>query len=848
MSSGHAGKRAPSSDDDRPSQRPRLDSPALQRIGLHLLSNEFLREYSDLLAQLRALLAFEPVFERPPPKQASTLPKATSRFVRPVGDRLVQVVDNREDHFFAALTVRVPFFSSPYELPQACKEAIRVMLSKQTGLPKWRATQLNKLRSISNKAQSLTKTLKQLPLASESVRKLESVRSVHVAMLCLFCDALKHPDVDLPLNFLRGFNVTGHIPSSGVLRPILPAVTDAQFRDIHSDTMQSNDAWAESVAQSVASQARSASGTQLDLLHSVWKLTKAEQAAGFAGPPLTLKALRQKYGSGASMTCRVIRRHGVVQGEKAVRTQHATTIHTDYGRTLTFKEPLRHSDGSPVLEQKIRLIDDCKRSKHNRCLMQCSETIAPCNFTFLASCCEEIVRQARARNMQRLPSVVFSLDDQKAAYRQVPMSDPQMCIVCMYSFDAHDPGPRFVEMWGHCFGHSSSVTNYYRVPLLSCQIARHFLAVPQEHFFDDFNTPDLRVSLPADSGASAATKGIQDILGFLVEDAKHQPPSVVNVFLGVTTDISNTASEAPYVEFKPSPGRIHRIRSMLTHASVHGLSSHAAQVLLGKLNFLLHAAWGKVGRAALQPLRTRAGQFPFLLKGGLQPPPEGTAWTPALATMASFLDLLFDRLPPFRWYLGPRPRSQLVLYCDAQYSLFGRKGVGFVVGVPDSHNHYMGGDVIPHDLLLWMASFGFDKQTLINQCELLAILVALLSAPDLLRDRDIVIWSDNVGALSACVHGYSRQPEMAALSNAIHLLLADSRSRAYFLHVPGKANCADIPSRVPFLAHGNTMALDPARLSASDARAVAALNASFLPTVFPSASQLADLSTFWSRS
>ena len=160
----------------------------------------------------------------------------------------------------------------------------------------------------------------------------------------------------------------------------------------------------------------------------------------------------------------------------------------------------------------------------------------------------------------------------------------------------------------------------------------------------------------------------------------------------------------------------------------------------------------------------------------------------------------------------------------------------------------MGGDVIPHDLFLRMASFGFDNRTLINHCELLAILAAILSAPDLLRDRDIVVWSDNVGALSACVHGYSRQPEMAALSNAIHLLLADSCSRAYFLHVPGKANCADIPSRVPFIAHGNTMALDPTRLSVSDARTVAALNAFFLPTMFPSASQLADLSTFWSRS
>jgi hypothetical protein len=216
--------------------------------------------------------------------------------------------------------------------------------------------------------------------------------------------------------------------------------------------------------------------------------------------------------------------------------------------------------------------------------------------------------------------------------------------------------------------------------------------------------------------SSASAKVIQDILGFLVETAKHQTPNTVNVFLGVTCDVSNTASNAPYVEFRPSPGRIQRIRSMLAHESVHRISAHAAQVLLGKLNFLLHAAWGGVGRAAMQPLRSRAGQTPFLLKGGLQPPPEGTAWTLALATMASFLDLLFDRLPPCL--------AKKVLVClwhsRLPRPLHGRR----------RHQY----------LLLWMAPLGFDKQTLINQCELLAILSATLSAPDLLRDRDIIAW------------------------------------------------------------------------------------------------------------
>jgi hypothetical protein len=52
-------------------------------------------------------------------------------------------------------------------------------------------------------------------------------------------------------------------------------------------------------------------------------------------------------------------------------------------------------------------------------------------------------------------------------------------------------------------------------------------------------------------------------------------------------------------------------------------------------------------------------------------------------------------------------------------------------------------------------------------------------------------------------------PEMAVLANALHLLMAGINMRAYFLHVPGKANPADIPSRVPFVPHHGSFRLDP---------------------------------------
>ena len=111
----------------------------------------------------------------------------------------------------------------------------------------------------------------------------------------------------------------------------------------------------------------------------------------------------------------------------------------------------------------------------------------------------------------------------------------------------------------------------------------------------------------------------------------------------------------------------------------------------------------------------------------------------------------------------------------------------------------MCGGEVPDDILLWMEGFVTRKKQRINQCELLAVLVAAMTFGDLFRDRELLVWVDNVPMLSAEVNGYSHAPEMAALSNALHLLLAGLSARPRFLHVPGKANPADIPSHVPFV-------------------------------------------------
>ncbi len=84
---------------------------------------------------------------------------------------------------------------------------------------------------------------------------------------------------------------------------------------------------------------------------------------------------------------------------------------------------------------------------------------------------------------------------------------------------------------------------------------------------------------------------------------------------------------------------------------------------------------------------------------------------------------------------------------------------------------------------------------IINQLELLSILTALLTFPELFRNR-LDLWFVDNCALSACVHGYADKLDMAKMANSVRLALCSLGVRARFDWVPTDANIADTPSRV----------------------------------------------------
>ena len=85
----------------------------------------------------------------------------------------------------------------------------------------------------------------------------------------------------------------------------------------------------------------------------------------------------------------------------------------------------------------------------------------------------------------------------------------------------------------------------------------------------------------------------------------------------------------------------------------------------------------------------------------------------------------------------------------------------------------------------------------INHLEALAAVCSRLTFPDALRERRVLHFIDNTVALSKLVHGYAREPDMAATTGPLHLCDAALSVDAWFEWVPSHANVSDLPSRDP---------------------------------------------------
>jgi hypothetical protein len=320
------------------------------------------------------------------------------------------------------------------------------------------------------------------------------------------------------------------------------------------------------------------------------------------------------------------------------------------------------------------------------------------------------------------------------------------------------------------------------------------------------------------------------LFGWPIETSKSQAAGMVNKFLGMMGDTSaastlNRPPDAPLeVSFYPNDDRMGAILDIMDRhdPAVGGsgtLTPHEAEVLLGKLGFLLRGAHGSVGRGASQPIFVRKHESIWK-----------TSWNDALTHSFVFFRKLFTRFPVLSWHLAPDQTPWLLVYTDAcKNKRFG--GLGVVIFDKSSNKRYVSSAVCPSDIEV---SFERDGH-IINQLELLAMFTVLLTFPDILRGRQVYWLVDNCSVLSACVHGYATKLDMAKMANSVRLAICSFGVRERFDWVPTGANIADTPSRVSKIADMITVEMtgwDLLQLPSEEA---------WTPMVFPTAS---DLNTY----
>ena len=665
--------------------------------------------------------------------------------VLPPHERLVPVEDDKGAHADAATRLPFPQASLTSAAEGDMRAAVSHAVRHRHSISEFRSAQMEVVNSVAAMLEPLSEWLTG---TMAGARHAHLLQGVNVAFVAAWCDARQWPDVDFVEKFLHGFPIVGNIPDSGLFRPQeTPPIVSA-------DTMSpdSNRRWCDEVLRKVAGAACHSSSDDHKVLRAVYDQTRAEASKGYVKGPYTRSQLDVEFGKN---NYRVQVRFGIEQGTPGKR--------------------------------KVRAIDNARTALINAA-SHTHETIVCITFEVAATVSALVYDECVKLGIEML-EMAIGFEDLTAAYRFVPNSQPNFTVFCVWRFSDGKckATPLFYYVPGHNFGMVSSVLNFNRYPKLMVAMARSILALPVSQYFDDYFIMDLRC---AGSSGQLGLQQLHLLTNRPLDVGKRQSMASKRVGLGVAIDVSRVRSEWAIVVST----KWHRSLSILTMLRDARSSDHLppgiASTIYGKLGFVLTAVYGRVGRAAAQPLMERVWHD------------HTTEFTPALSHMLDFYEALLPYLPPLTIPIYDDGEPPVIIYTDAS---FHREHDG----TPVSHMGYQiidpgcsTRDIAPAILhcdraltLAELLTFSHHKKTLIMQAEIAAAEWVFFSNTERLRGRRVIHFIDNTGALSAMLYGYARKIDCARMVNSFHLLLAALQLRVYFEWVPSEANTSDLPSR-----------------------------------------------------
>ena len=140
--------------------------------------------------------------------------------------------------------------------------------------------------------------------------------------------------------------------------------------------------------------------------------------------------------------------------------------------------------------------------------------------------------------------------------------------------------------------------------------------------------------------------------------------------VSLASTLNRAKSDPLEVSFYPNDDRVGNILDLMDQCDPAAdgsgaMTPHQAEVLLGKLGFLLRGAHGSIGRGASQPIFSRKHDSTGQL-----------AWNEALTHSFAFFRKLFTRSPVITWRLDADETPWLLVYTDAcKNTRFGGLGV-----------------------------------------------------------------------------------------------------------------------------------------------------------------------------
>ena len=676
------------------------------------------------ISQIKSLL----IFDEPIVPPSSQPPKArTQSKSLPPGDpaKIVAERENCTEHILQAMH-KIISDKNPWEVeaPELCHavQFVASAFSNPSALIQARKEVIGTLRKMSAELKQHNSLLKELMPAT--VRTLNNAVPIDICMLYVLSRAIGSPDSNLPHEFVSGFSMFGDIPPSNVFIPKLKVRTSFKSTfEFHKSNTR--------LIGSIRNRANKYnSPVDIENAKECYAKTVQEVELGLMDGPFDLNGIEEK-----------------------IQTKPCAAR-----RFPQFRYP-----GAPA-----RPCDNFSENEVND-MHTLHESIVTENSDY-----PQRVAELYFSLLPGLTGFKLSTNDLRKAYRQIPSGHPEMCVVAIWN--PHLRKVEFFLVYGLPFGAALSVNQFNRPMELLQSVLRRLFAIPAAHYFDDWAIPSPSFIAKSDD---ETLQQLHKVLGFDLDEGKHESASITP-FLGVQYDFTQFKQGLVIVSIKPD--RIVKLQSLLH--SVHckqSLSSSVASTLHGKLYFATTQCFGRVGRAALQPI----------IKAQYSHAPS---WSPDIAASIEFFQALLLHNPKRTLQLYPDLRRHLIIWSDASWENDAGM-LGVVVYDPIPNRFFYTSMAVP----AWMRARWVPKAQKIGQAEILAMILPYLSLPaSVIKNRNVIHFADNTSAIAAMIKGYSAAPDSAFMVNIFHTFNTYLKSNTWYEHVDSKANPSDFPSRGMF--------------------------------------------------